>query len=124
MIKSKVAEPFRKLRLLNFKTSFERGDKVNVFIGDASKMLREDSEYANGEINPIFSARIPRIYINLVVSLMEFIKFGYFRRTNFPIPIFCPSRTIPLLNLRTENYVVALLFHKNGLPDAKQSMWR
>jgi hypothetical protein len=67
--KSKINEPYRKLRYINFKIDFERTDKLPVFIGDATKMMRDDMDYAMAEINPLFFARIPRLYINMIVSL-------------------------------------------------------
>jgi hypothetical protein len=33
-------------------------------------MMRDDMDYAMAEINPLFFARIPRLYINMIVSLL------------------------------------------------------
>lgn len=70
MIKSKIAESFRKLRLIDFKNTFERGDKVNVFVGDVMNMQKEGLDCALAEINPAFIAHIPKLYINMIVCLL------------------------------------------------------
>ncbi|KAI6174615.1 hypothetical protein M3Y97_01010400 [Aphelenchoides bicaudatus] len=64
--KSKIAEPFRKLRYINFKLDFDRGDKLPIFIGDSTQIMPDNADYAKAEINPLYFARVPRLYIDSI----------------------------------------------------------
>ncbi|KAI6186326.1 Protein RRP5-like protein [Aphelenchoides besseyi] len=66
MVPSKIAEPHKKLRLINYKSLFERGDRVNVFVGDVMKMKSSDHKYIIAEINPLFFAHIPNHYVDRI----------------------------------------------------------
>jgi hypothetical protein len=63
MVQYKIAEPARKLRLINYKLAFHREDKVSVFIGDVLKMKEEGADYVVAELNPLVFVHIPKFYV-------------------------------------------------------------